>query len=352
MFRSARVKLTCWYVLIIFCVSTLFSTALYFSFVRELERGLSRAQLRVLAQERGIPLSDFVSQRLEKLDPSLQLALKQQIVQQELKEAKQTIRFHLLVINGIILVFSAGAGYVLAGKTLRPIQKAMEEQRRFVADASHELRTPITALKTSLEVFELSKKPSLSEAKKLIADNLDEVKDLERLVTKLLELATYQSSRKQLHLSTVEMKDFLAKATKKFGAVFSEKQITFTTESVVEKAIFDAEKIKEVITILLDNAGKYTPPKGSVQLLVQKRLKDVHITVADSGSGVSPRDRERLFDRFFRSDVSRSRRAGGFGLGLSVAKEIVELHGGTISIQQSKLGGAAFVVLLPKTVVL
>ncbi len=351
MFRSARVKLTYWYVLIIFCVSTLFSTALYFSFVRELERGLSRTQLRVLAQERGIVLPEYLSERLEKLDPGLQQALKRQILDQELKEAKHTIKFHLLVINGIILVFSAGAGYLLAGKTLRPIQIAMEEQRRFVADASHELRTPITALKTSLEVFGLSKKPSLKEAQELIEDNLDEVKNLERLVTKLLELATYQSSRKQLHLSTVVLADFVEKTTKKFNAVFTEKEITFSTKITLTKAQFDADKIKELITILLDNASKYTPQKGTVELTIQKRLRDVQIMVADSGSGISGKDRERLFDRFFRADVARSRRAGGFGLGLSVAKEIVELHGGTISAQESKLGGAAFVVNLPRTAV-
>ena len=158
MFHSARIKLTAWYLLIIMLISVSFSVAMYKVLTFELDRVERMQRLRI---ERRVPdMARIIPpEQPFRIDPDL------------VAETKNRLQLILLVINLAILASSAVAGYFLAGKTLRPIEKAMEEQKRFVADASHEIRTPLTALKTSMEVALRDKKISLSEAKEVLKSN-------------------------------------------------------------------------------------------------------------------------------------------------------------------------------------
>lgn len=184
MFRSARVKLTAWYLLIIMSISLSFSGVIYLRISRELERGFRRVDLRHRAEEMGIPLPRFFP-RQEDLPWRLRGTQPRYFFMEDLEEAKRGLVLNLLAINVAIFGFFFLAGYFLAGKTLKPIENALEEQKRFVADASHELRTPLTALKTSMEVALRDKKMNLVTAKKVFGDNLAEVESLKLLSDKL-----------------------------------------------------------------------------------------------------------------------------------------------------------------------
>jgi len=207
MFKSARIKLTAWYLLIIMTISFSFSGVIYRASTFELDR-VERAQRQRV--ERGwperFPAIPFDQQgdlpRFFRLDPAI------------IEETKNHLILFLVWVNSIILVTSALAGYFLAGKTLAPIENTLEEQKRFIADASHELRTPLTALKTSLEVALRDKKMTLPDAKKVLDDNLEEVESLKLLSDKLLSLARYQSNGHNLAFKEVDIKGIVEKAVK------------------------------------------------------------------------------------------------------------------------------------------
>lgn len=215
MFRSARLKLTAWYLLIIMLISVSFSAVIYVGVSRELERGFRRAEIRYRAKELGIPIPRHWQRHLENLDPRLRSLGPSFFTTEELEETRRSVGFSLLIINGVILLFSAGAGYFLSGKTLAPIKGAMEEQKRFVADASHELRTPLTALKTSMEVALRDKKLSVKEAKRAILSNLEDVENLQFLAGGLLSLAHYQGNGKSFRFNEIDLGSVIKKAYNK-----------------------------------------------------------------------------------------------------------------------------------------
>lgn len=348
MFHSARLKLTAWYLLTIMAISLLFSTALYFAFTAELERSFARAQVRILAEEHGIALPLHWRKQLDTLeDPRLQKIVKSQLLNEDLQVAKESVLWNLVSINAILGLFAIFAGWLLAGKTLGPIQKAHEDQKRFIADASHELRTPVAALKTLLEVFSLKKKHSQKEMSELVDTSLQEVESLQYLVDKLLRLTIYQGNRQRLTYSTFSVKSVVKKVVHTLRPLADEKAISLQQKVDNIELQADKEKIHELLSVLLENAIKYTKQGGVTIKVVQKKSKCV-ILVKDTGEGISPDDISHIFDRFYRVDTARDCAGeGGFGLGLAVAKEIVESHGGTISVSSAPDTGTTFSVTLP-----
>ncbi len=189
MFRSARLKLTAWYLIIIMLISAAFSVAIYLGVTGDLNRRFQMMEHRMmLRRHRG------VAPQVQ--DPPA--------FTNDLRAAKQGIATLLLTANGIILILSAGAGYLLAGLTLRPIENSMEEQKRFVADASHELRTPLTALKSQIEVALRDSKISKKEATEILGSNLEEVEKLESLASDLLSLAHYEQGEREFALAEAD----------------------------------------------------------------------------------------------------------------------------------------------------
>ena len=186
-FENARVKLTAWYLLVIMSISLLFSVILFLFVSKELETGFRRFEVRIRAEELGIPLPPnqgraFSFKNLPEELRDLKIRYEEEVV-----ATKKKVFFALLEINTIILVTSAGLGYVLAGKSLKPIEEAMEEQKRFVADASHELKTPLASLQIQNEVALRDKKFSVKKAKEALKSNLADVKKMSRLTENLLE---------------------------------------------------------------------------------------------------------------------------------------------------------------------
>jgi two-component system, OmpR family, sensor histidine kinase CiaH len=335
MFHTARLKLTAWYLVIITLIMMVFSMAIYQVTTLELERGLRRFQNHFVNGELGAVPPRFPRQEVNN-----------QVIE-NLELAKHLILIRLLTIDGVILLLSAVAGYFLAGKTLKPIERSLKEQKRFVADASHELKTPLTALKTSTEVTLRSKKLSLAKAKQALESNLEEIESLSHLSNDLLRLTKLQSNGELINKKTFKLKKLIQEASKKLTPLIKKKQIKLELDlnNIAVKA--DQKSLTQVIVILLDNAIKYSKKGGRVWVNTRELKKKVVIEVKDEGCGIAQKDLPHIFDRFYRADKARTKDSiDGFGLGLSLAKEIIELHGGRIEVESEVGVGSRFRVIL------
>lgn len=337
MFERARLTLTAWYLVIIMTISLLFSFVIYSSITQEFHR-FERIQVKIQEDIAEGEIPAFPPRdrlfRIARPDPEI------------IEESRKRVLFTLAFINLIILGLSGAAGYFLAGRTLRPIKKMVDEQKRFITDASHELRTPLTSLRSEIEVGLRNKKLTISDAQKLLKSNLEEVISLQGLSDNLLELAQNGRLIDPKNFEEVLLEDIIEKAQKKVEPLAKRKHIVFshTIKRIIVFGI--ADRITELFIILLDNAVKYSPQNSSVIITAKKKKNKIVISVSDQGAGIAKEDLPYIFDRFYRADKSRST-TSGYGLGLSIAKKIVEAHGGTIGVKNNSKKGTTFLVTLP-----
>jgi len=332
MFKSARLRLTGWYLLIIMTICLLFSGVIYRATGTEFGRRLSMIEHRFQMEEEG-----------------RKPRMMRKVFEEDLEATKKSVVLVLIWANGVILIFSGVAGYFLAGKTLKPIEGALEKQKRFVADASHELRTPLTALKTSVEVALRKKKMTAKEARGIIKSSLEEVNDLGRLTERLLTLARYQGGKNGFVMRKTNVGEIIRKVSKKILPLAKKKGVEIKTDVSDSFLSADREKVEELVFILLDNGIKYTERGGRVKISLKESGKYLEIRVKDTGVGIGKKDLAHVFDRFYRADQSRTKQARrGFGLGLSVAKKIVEAHKGSIGVSSGVGKGSEFIVKLAR----
>lgn len=332
MFNSTRIKLTVWYIAIVSIVSFSFSAIIYTDVTDELTRGFQTAEFKVLN-----PRAMFIP-RYAALG----------ILRDNLKEAKRMVLIKLIRVNGIIIVAAGIAAYVLAGKTLEPLQDAVEKQKRFTTDVSHELKTPLTAIRTELEVALREKKLTLKEAKSLLQSNLEEVVSLQKLAENLMLLNRYSQAHNGLHFTKLNSREVIEGAIKKLKPLAKGKKIKIAIKLADTNIKTDAQSLGELVVILLDNAIKYSPTGSEVVISSEVAKNNLILKVTDQGIGIAKKDQKHLFDRFYRADTSRNKtKAGGYGLGLAIAKEIVEKHKGSISVKSIVEKGSTFTVTLP-----
>lgn len=264
-----------------------------------------------------------------------------------LKEGQKRLIWLLVDVNAVILIISGTLGYILAGKTLTPIQEMLEEQKRFVSDASHELRTPLTALKSSLEVALRDKKMNLKEARKVISEGVEETDKLNNLTTSLLELARENKNNGPLW-KKIKVKEMVAEAVKNIEDRAKKKGIKILVKTNGTEIKGNKDKLKEVLVILLDNAVKYSSKKGQIIISAKEGRQRAIIKVKDKGMGISEKDLPYIFERFYRADKARGHQEeGGYGLGLAIAKKIIEEHRGRISVESQMGKGSEFKISLP-----
>jgi len=228
----------------------------------------------------------------------------------------------------------------------------MEAQRRFIADASHELRTPLTSLEGMAEMLLTGADRGDAQVTQRMARAMHgEMRRLGLLVADLLTLSRLDSAP-TLVRSPVDIGNLLVQVAEQMTAVAQARNIRIIVQRAQPSvALADPNQIKQVVLNLVDNAIRYSPPDGEVRLSCAPGPGNANVCfeVKDCGSGILPVDIPHIFDRFYRGDLSRSRASGSSGLGLSIARAIVQAHGGTISASSPPGAGACFTVVLPAT---
>lgn len=337
MFNSARIKLTAWYLLILMFISISFSLIIYKGISDEIDRFSQSQRLRI---ERRIFENSFYSQPvpISFIDPDL------------IEESKHRLILILFFINSGIFFIVGSLSYLLAKKTLQPIQEMVEEQNRFISDASHEFRTPLTSLKSSLEVNLRDKNLSLSDAKNIMEESIKDVNDLQKLSDSLLQLSQYEKPNFSSNFEKISLSQLLTESVNKIKVLAKNKNIDMRIKDNYVKGnlIGDKYGLMELFIILFDNAIKYSKPGSEINIVTKKTKHTVLILIIDQGIGIDKEDIPHLFDRFYRSDKARSKKeVDGYGLGLSIAKKIVDKHNGEINIESKLKKGTTVSVTLP-----
>lgn len=254
----------------------------------------------------------------------------------------------LLVGSGIGSIVAIGAGYFLAGRALVPIKKTWDNQQRFVSDASHEIRTPLAVIQAKTDLLFQSPSATVEEKAVDISIISNEVRRLNKLVNSLLTLARSDSNQIELNKShfllneevddiVLQYKDIAEYQGKKIKNNTREKEILF---------VGDQERIHQLLVILVDNAMKFTSDGGVIALSCSKTASSIILKVEDNGKGIPEQEIPNIFNRFYQIDTSRNTNQGA-GLGLSIAKWIVDIHLGTIKVKSEPGLVTSFEVTLP-----
>ncbi len=226
-------------------------------------------------------------------------------------------------------------------------QALINSQRRFVADASHELRSPLSNLRGTVEVA-LRRPRTPEDYRETLQVSLAEIERLSRLVTALLTLSRADAGGQTRPFEACDVGEIAARSVAAHTARAEENQVRLSLDCAENIGVMgDADRLREVIDNLLDNALRYAPQSSHVAVVVARDAENCRLIVEDCGPGLGADEVERVFDRFYRADSSRDRKSGGMGLGLAIVKAIVQSHGGSVSARNRDAGGASFVVRLP-----
>ena len=264
--------------------------------------------------------------------------------------AALTTLFKLLCVAALLFALACYFGYWLAGRNIQPISKMYERQMQFTADASHEMRTPLAVMALATQGLKEDEDSSYSDfAKESIEMLRNETERMSRLTENLMELARGdEGSLTQLKLE-VDMSKLCQQVGQQLALLAEKKEITLRTKVDTNlKLLGDEAALNRLLIILLDNAIKYSPAHTVIDFLATKSKNNLLVEVRDQGCGISDKDKEKVFDRFYRVDKARSRSQGGLGLGLSLARTIVLQHHGEIKILDNKPCGTIMQVLLPR----
>lgn len=259
---------------------------------------------------------------------------------------RQRLLFAAIWLFSIVLLYLFAR--IFTSHALKPVVENDEKQRRFIAFASHELRSPLATLKTGLSM--LKNKSDTKKNARIFTLMEREMSGMERLIQDLLYLAKAENAAFRFHFAHVNLADLLTSVYEKHIDNAQNKDVSLSL-SVVSgcnyDCLCDGQRIAQAITILVDNAMTYTPSGQTITLHIYSSHRRCYIQVIDTGIGISNADKERIFDRFYQADSSRSQK-GHFGLGLSIAREICHTHGGSISVSDTKGGGSTFTIRLPQ----
>jgi len=254
------------------------------------------------------------------------------------------------LIIGVLI--SLLAGFLIAGRAIKPIQDAYLVKQNFVANASHELRTPISVIMLSTETLKREMDSNNEFLQQTVDDINGEAINMKGLVENLLFLARNDASSLNIEKEHLDLSELIQKNILSYQKISKEKDIVI--KSCVEndlKMVGDVKLLSSMISVLIDNAIKYTPKNGTVtisgKLNKSKKHSEVILTVEDTGIGIKKEEVPYIFDRFYRVENSRSKETGGYGLGLSIVKEIIDYHQGFVEVTSVVNQGSSFKVVLP-----
>ena len=246
----------------------------------------------------------------------------------------------------VALLLVAGGGYLLVRKSTAPVERSMDQMRRFMADAAHELRTPITLLRTRTEVALSQDREAARDATTLRAIDR-EAAQLGKIVGDLLTLARADAGERTIAHAPVYLDDVAAEAVEAVRTLAEQKRVAIAVGRFEEARLTgDAALVRQLLVIVLDNAVKFTPGGGKVTLDVATEDGKATVVIADSGIGIPAEQLPRVFERFYRGDPAR-READGAGLGLAIARWIADAHGARIDLASPPDGGTRVTIIFP-----
>jgi len=365
--KTIRFRLTIWYVGLLLPFIIIFIFGLY----------LTMSNTVPAVQRAGEPVAGRPLTQVE-------------IVQIVRSENLELLRNYSLIGIACLLILAGGGSYLLSGRMLKPVdhvtslaarisstnlkerinrqgpddevkrladtfddmlerlEGAFESQKQFIQDASHELRTPIAIAQTNIEVAEMEDKATARDYRRLMEVLKMSLERMNRLSDNLLLLSNGEQN--QIRQAVVDIPPLLNEVVTEAGARAAAADVKLELEPMPDdiRTSGDAFRLKQAIINLVDNAIKYNHPGGDVRVSTEADESQLIIRVQDSGIGISEADRQRIFDRFYRVDKSRSRAQGGSGLGLAIVKKIVEDHGGSITVESTPDVGSTFTITLPR----
>ena len=269
------------------------------------------------------------------------------ITQIILADAQAILLNRFVTIDSLIILSTVIVGFLLTSRTLKPIKSNMLKQKRFIADASHELRTPTAVVISGLEVALSNKRLDFTLAKKTLEDTLEEMREFSKLSNNLLDLSKYNAARSSTKFEHIRIDEKIERIAEKNKSLAKLKSINIETKIEPGAVILgDRIELARVFYNILDNAIKYTPHNGTISVSGEISSNKYLITIRDNGIGISKDAIDKIFDPFFRGDDG-SRSTNGAGLGLTLSKKIVENHDGIITAKGEQNKGATFNIYIP-----
>lgn len=257
------------------------------------------------------------------------------------------LTYSFIFVGLMMLVMIFFMNRFFANRYIAPVKEAFTKQKQFIADASHELKTPLAIISTNTDVLLDNLEDTISNQSRWIHHIKEETNRMKELTNNLLYLTEIDHTGSHILYVPFNLSETVESIVLTMEAVIFEKNISLHYEIEPDLNIYgNKEQMKQVVMILLDNAIKYTHHQGSITLRLQKQNQDVVLSVTNTGDGIPPEHIESIFDRFYRTDASRSRKLGGYGLGLSIAKTIVEQHKGKIYAKSTLKKSTTFYVYL------
>lgn len=251
-------------------------------------------------------------------------------------------------VGSLSLVVLFFISIYFTNKAINPLEETFKKQKQFIADASHELRTPLTIIKTNVSLLRENELETIQSQKKWINYIDSQASRMSTLINEMLSLANLDANRKKEERININLSKMLSDTLLVFEVVIFEKGLILE-EDIVNDIFINGEKdqIKKLISILMDNAIKYTNDNGKILVSLKAERNKAKLIIKNTGEGIKKEHLEKIFERFYRVDDSRDRGTGGYGLGLSIAKAIVDDHKGKIHAESIINNETSFIVELP-----
>ena len=340
-FRAARWKLTAIYCGILAVIVAVLSATLYGFHSKDVDRLERRGRdsaiekLRKVVPSSGrFAFSDDGEARSERAA--------------DLEEYLGSLGRSILLADLITLVVGGAASAFLAGRTLRPIRASVESEKQFFANAAHDLRTPLAVMRSEAEVALRGGTLTPDNARRIVRSSLEEIDRMSAMVEQVLDLARGDRVDRAAAHAPLDLASAARGMVDKAQARAGERGLRLTLDAPPEARIRgDALAIPRAIGNLLENALAYTPPGGAIEVSVQRVHGHVLLRVDDTGIGIPEEDLPRITEPFFRGDRARGAHAGGAGLGLTIVKNIMDAHGGSLRAARRPSGGTSITLRFP-----
>ncbi len=313
MFKTALIKFIFWYVFLIMVLSLAFSVVLYHFSISELKDGLNKQYKTLIG---------FDHNKTNQYQVSLN----------QYHERAEDLLLDVVYFNVIVFIGSIAIGYFLAKQTLKPIEKVHMAQVRFSAQASHALRTPLTAMRADSESVLMSANDNNKLLLNTIRANLRDVQKLEQLTNRLLELAHNQASLSN-HLELINISHVINQAVKEIKRTKNGQNRTIIYKPIKVMIKGNLLSLELLFTTLLDNAVKYSPQNSTIELNLSVRSKKATINIINQGQFIDNQDLAYVFEPFYRLRKDTKSKSAGYGLGLAIVKQIVDGHHGQVYIK-------------------